>query len=123
MSEAIRTEIFPSTAITAGAASAGFSIPTASNLVILIDVTAWVGPGPVFFLQVSDDGGTTWFYYPLDLTMRETGSPAANAASLPTATAAGKYVMVAKNIPADRFRLLWTVAGGSATFSAVAIAK
>jgi len=122
MSEAIRTEIFPSTAITAGAASAGFSIPTASHLVILIDVTAYATTGPVFFLQVSDDGGTTWFNYPMDLTMFGSVAPGVNKESLAT-TAVGKYLMLARNIPADRFRLLWTVAGGSATFSAVAIAK
>jgi hypothetical protein len=120
MSEAIRTEIFPSTAVTAAGATAGFSIPTANNLVLLIDVTSHTVP-TTLYLEVSDDGGTTWFGYPCDTTMIGTGAPAAAPAAGLTTTGIAKHLMLARNIPADRFRLRWLT--GTLTFSAVAIAK
>jgi len=122
MSEAIRTEIFASAAVSAAGNTAGFSIPTASSLVIGIDITAWATAGPVFYFQISDDGGTTWFDHPIDLTMVTGGAVLANQASI-TSSAIQKWVMCLKNVATDRFRLRWTVASGSATFSASVVAK
>jgi hypothetical protein len=121
MSEAIRTEIFASAAVSAAGNTAGFSLPTASNLFIGIDVTAWVTAGPIFTLQASDDGGTTWFDYASDVAVNLSTAAALNLQL--AITGVGKYSLIAKNFAADRYRVRWTLASGSATFSISVVAK
>jgi len=122
MSEAQRTEIFASAAVSAAGNTSSFSLPTASNLYVGIDVTAWANAGPAFTFQVSDDGGTTWYDYAVDVQMNASNSVGTNSTSLVT-TIAGKYSMLLKNLAADRYRIRWTVASGSATFSISVVAK
>lgn len=124
---ATRTEIFASASVTAAGNTAAFSIPTANHLMIGIDVTVWNTAGPVFFMQWSDDGGTTWYDAPIELLMTHVlagtaGTASTNAASW-TPTAAMRASFIFKNIAADTYRLRWTVASGNATFSASATAK
>ena len=124
MSEAIRTEIFASAAVSAAGNTAAFSLPTASNLFVGIDVTVWATVGPIFYLQASDDGGTTWYWYPCDVTVNHLNSVGWQSATIGVPTGGtGKYVMVARGFAADRYRVQWTVASGSATFSISVVAK
>ena len=130
MGAAIRTEIFASASVTASGNTSPLSLPTASNLIIGIDITVWASTGPLFFFQVSDDGGITWYDHPIELMMTTTGDGTAGAAT-PNATSfqtvlvatTPKVLFIFKNLAADLVRLRWTVAGGSATFSASAVAK
>jgi len=123
MSEAIRTEIFASAAVSAAGNTAGFSIPTANNLFVGIDVTAdAIGVGFVLYFQASDDGGTTWFDYPLDLTYAPTPAVLANQANL-TLGVVGKYSMVLRGVASDRYRIRWTTTSGSKTCSISVVAK
>lgn len=125
MSEAIRTEIVASAQFTAAGNSASFSMPTSNDLVIAVDVTQYAtGPVGIMF-QISDDGGTTWFDYPIDISLVTTSTAAGTIATNASSIVPGgvsKWVMVMKNIAADRIRLRWTVTG-SITFSATAITK
>jgi hypothetical protein len=127
MSEAVRTEIFTSAPVTAAGNTAAFNIPTAAHLFVGIDITAWGTVGPVFFFQVSDDGGTTWYDHPIELQMTTLATGAAGTATVNSvsyaSTIIGKVLFNFKNLAADKYRLRWTVASGSATFSASAVAK
>jgi len=123
MSEATRTEIFASASVSTAANTASFSVPTAANLFVGIDLTAYAAAGPVFFFQASDDGGTTWYDYPVDVAVNSSNSVSANQISIASGPATGHVVMVIKNIAADRYRVRWTVASGSATFSISVVAK
>jgi len=124
MSEAIRTEIYPSTLTTGANATPAFSIPTANNLFVGIDITAdALGVGFVAYFQVSDDGGTSWFDYPIDFTYNPiTPSVGTNAANLALG-AIGRWSMVLRNVAADRYRVRWVVTSGSKTFSISVVAK
>ena len=127
MSEAIRTEIFASASVTAAGNTAAFSIPTAAHLMIGIDITVWNTAGPIFFFQVSDDGGTTWYDHPIEFQHTTLSGGGAGTFTLNSpsyaSTVVGKVLFVFKNLAADKYRLRWTVASGNATFSASAVAK
>jgi len=130
MGAAIRTEIFASASVTSAGNTSPLSLPTASNLIIGIDITVWATAGPLFFFQVSDDGGTTWYDHPVELQMTTkgdgtAGTATANSVSFQTVAVATtpKVLFIFKNLAADLVRLRWTVGTGSATFSASAVAK
>jgi len=127
MSEAVRTEIFASAAVTAAGNTAAFAISTGSNLYVGIDITAWGTAGPLFFMQASDDGGTTWYDYPIDLQMTTLATGAAGTATANSvsyqSTIIGKVSWIMKSFAPDKYRVRWTVASGSATFSISTITK
>jgi hypothetical protein len=124
---ATRTEIFTSASVTAAGNTAPFSIPTATHLIIGIDITVYNTAGPIFFFQVSDDGGVTWYDHPIEFQMTTLSGGGAGAFTLNSvsyaSTVVGKVLFVFKNLASDRYRLRWTVASGNATFSASAVAK
>ena len=101
---ATRTEMVASGAQTASGVSAGFSIPTAADVMIGIDCTT--GSSVTDFdlwLQASDDGGTTWYDYPADLVLKSSStganSPTANTlliVSSKASTTAEQFVGVFK---------------------------
>jgi hypothetical protein len=123
----LTTEIFASAAVTAAGNTAAFSVPTSNHLLVGIDITAWGTAGPLFFFQVTDDDGTTWYDHPIELQMTTLASGAAGTATANSvsyqSTIIGKVLFIFKNLAAKKFRLRWTVASGSATFSASAVAK
>lgn len=127
MSEAVSTEIFASASVTAAGNTAAFKMPTGAHLMIGIDVTVWNTAGPVFFFQVSDDGGTTWYDWAIEFLHTTVLAGTAGTASINqaswTPTAAMRATFGFKNLAAATYRLRWTVASGNATFSASATVK
>jgi hypothetical protein len=132
-----RTEIIASSAFTANGNSAAFPIPTAEQLIVGVDVTAQSGTSPILtvFLQCSDDGGTTWYDMPVDLTLLSantaaTGTMSATAKrnivdTLTGAAAVGQFLAVIKAAPTDTLRAKWIISGTtpSFTFSISMVAK
>jgi len=136
---ATRTEMVASAVQAASGNSAAFSIPTASNLMIGVDLTACGGSTvATLWLQASDDGGTTWYDYPADLTLQGANTAATGTLSaapgqrniINTLTCGSTltivpYVAVYKNIATDRVRLKWILSAVTTgiTFSASMVAK
>lgn len=131
---ATRTEILPSAAFTASGASSWFSIATARDVIVGVDITAGSGtPTLDLWLQASDDGGTTAYDYPVDISLKSSATATENTASTTTrsivdnysGTAASQYIGIYKNIATDRVRLKWIISGGtpSVTLSASMVAK
>jgi hypothetical protein len=124
-----------SAAFTASGNSAAFSVPTGEQLMVGIEVTASSGTTPVLtaWLQVSDDGGTTWYDMPADMTLLSAATAATGTMSsaplrniINTVTsAAGKFLAIYKQVPSDRVRLSWVISGTtpSFTFSASMVTK
>ena len=130
---ASRFEMLPSAGYTTGA-SASFSLNSATNLMIGVDVTACAGtPGALdLWLQASDDGGTTWFDYPVDIAMKTSSTATENATTTSVrsiidnkaSTTAEQFVGIYKGIATDKLRLRWVISTfTSCTFSASAVAK
>jgi hypothetical protein len=130
----MRTELIASTAIVANGNTNAFALDTDSTLAIGVDITA--GSGTVAFdlwLQVSDDGGTTWYDMPADLVLKSAnsasaGTVAANSRDIvdgKTTTTAEQFIGIYKSLASDRFRLKWILTGSSPslTLSASAMSK
>lgn len=99
-------EVVASAARTVTGTSAAITIAGfASRLNLFANVTAASGTTPTLDLTVewSHDGGTTWF----------TGDPADAFTQLTTAAARVKQV----NLKAPTYRLRWTIAGGTPSFT------
>lgn len=124
---ATRTELLASQALVASGNTAKFSVTTATQIVVGADVTAVSGTSPVLdlWLQVSDDGGTTWYDMPADFTLKT-----ANAAAAGTFVAGGRDIVdaygtasaadflgVYKHLAADYVRLKWIISGTSPSFT------
>lgn len=133
---ATRTEIIASAAFTTSGNSAAISTATATQLMVGVDVTAQSGTTPVLdlWLQVSDDGGTTWYDMPADLTLKTantagtgtlSSSPGARDIVDNLSAATGQFLGIYKHIATDRVRLKWIISGTtpSFTFSASMVAK
>lgn len=136
---ATRTELVASAVQAASATSAPFSISTASNLMIGVDLTACGGSTvATMWLQGSDDGGVTWYDYPADLVLQ--GKNAADTGTISAAPGRRNiidtltcgstltlvpYVAIYKNIATDRVRLKWILSAVTTgiTFSASMVAK
>jgi hypothetical protein len=130
-----QTEILASGTFTASGNSAPFQVPTASQLVVGVTITAVSGTSPLLdaWIQVSTDKGTTWYDMPADLVLL---TDTTTASSTPVArrdivdasdgTSTKRiYLGVYKDLAADRFRLKWIISGTtpSFTFSASVVAK
>lgn len=136
---ATRFEMVASAAQTANGNSAQFSIPTVSQALVGVDITAQSGTTPTLtvWLQASDDGGTTWYDVPNDLalvsaTTAATGTMSAtprrnivDTVNIATAGAPQKHVGIYRNLPSDTVRVAWVISGASAnlTFSISMAAK
>lgn len=136
---ATRTEMVSSAVQSASGNSAAFSIPTATNLMVGIDLTACGGSTvATVWLQGSDDGGTTWYDYPADLVLQGANTAATGTLSsapgrrniVDTLTCGSSltlvpYVAVYKGIATDRVRLKWILSSVTTgiTFSASMVAK
>jgi hypothetical protein len=125
-------EIVPPGSQSASAASPWFTVDTATMLMVGVDIT--VGVSVTRFdawLEGSDDGGTTAYEIPADLTLVSDASaagqtPAANARNIinnHTGTGAKKAIGIYKHLPTDRVRLRWILNGTSVTFSSSAVVK
>jgi len=135
MSASQRFEMVASAAQISTGNSAAFPVPTMSMLMVAVDITAVSGTTPTMgiYLQVSDDGGTTWFDMPYDLQLTFAAAAAdvtaftarrnINGSALAAGTA--KYLAIYKEIPGDTVRLAWVIGGTtpSFTFSASAVGK
>jgi hypothetical protein len=131
---ATRQEMVASAAFTASSNSASFSISTAVNLFVGVDITAASGtPVLDLWLQGSDDGGTTWYDYPCDVQLKTSltaseGTTSANVRSIvdnKTSTTAEQFMCEYKAVATDKIRLKWIISGTtpSFTFSASYVAK
>ncbi len=110
-------------------------LPTITMAIVGIDVTAASGTTPKFtaWLQVSDDGGTTWYDFPADLILKSSAiatdlTATANARNICDEideTGEGQYLAIYKHIPSDYVRLKRLVSGTtpSYTFSANLVGK
>lgn len=133
---ATRTEMVASAAFTASGNSAKFQMSTANQLILGVDVTAFSGTTPTLtvWLQVSDDGGTTWYDMPADFTLisattAATGTMSAtakrNVVDTLVISVAADYLGVYKHLASDAIRLKWVISGTtpSITFSASVVTK
>ena len=131
---ATRTEMVASAAFTASGVSAKFSVPTAGDLIVGVDVTAAAGtPVLDLWLQASDDGGTTWYDMPFDLALKTSATATENTTRTndrsiidnKTSTTAEQFMATYKRIATDTVRLKWIISGTtpSFTFSASMVAK
>lgn len=131
-----RFEMVQATTQSAAGNSAAFTVATATLLMVGVDLTAVTGtPTDVgFWLQGSDDGGSTWYDLMLDAQMKtSTGvtnvQGSANQRNITGATpntGTGKFTGSVYSLPTDTIRLAWAVAGGTAptfSFSASAVCK
>ena len=135
MSASQRFEFHASGAETATGNSGAIQIPTFSQMLVGVDVTAVSGTTPAMdiYLQGSDDGGTTWYDMPYDLQMTTAAAPAdidanetrRNINGTAAAAATGKHLAIYKEIPTDTVRLRWVISGTtpSFTFSASGVGK
>lgn len=131
---ATRTELQASAALIASGNTAKFALETASEIMVGVNVTAQSGTTPVLdmWLQVSDDGGTTWYDMPADYTLKTN-----NAAGQGTfvigardivdglSAATGDFLAVYKSVASDWVRLKWIISGTTPSFtlSASMVAK
>jgi hypothetical protein len=117
---ATRQEIFASQAVTTSGNTTPVDAATLTMLMIGVDITA--GSGTVVldvFLEVSDDGGTTWYECPADQVLLSSGLAGENTVVTDhrsivdnkTTTAAAKYLAVYKHLPGDVFRVRWILTG------------
>ena len=128
-----RQEMIASAAFTASGTSAAFSVNSATQLFVGVDITVATGTTPAFsaWLQGSDDGGTTWYDLPADLVLVSTTAAAGNSVTANqrnvanNQSASGQHTGIYKSLPADRIRLRWVISGTtpSFTFSASYVAK
>jgi len=134
---ATRTELVTSAAFTASGNSAKFAVATATQLVVGVDITAASGTTPLLdlWLQVSDDGGTTWYDMPADWALK--GNNAAGQGSLTPSSGSGirdiveaanatsTWLGVYKQVASDWVRVKWIISGTtpSFTFSVSMVAK
>lgn len=132
---ASRTELQASAAQTASGNSASFKISTIDHAVVGVDITAGSGTVSDFdlWLEVSDDGGTTW--YPIAPNVVVIGSTRAAAwttdlddayiVDSKASTTAETYLAQYPAISADYVRVRWTIAGTtpSLTFSVSLVGK
>ncbi len=135
MSASQRFEFHPSAAETSTGQSQAFQIPTFSQMLVGVDITAASGTTPALdiYLQGSDDGGTTWYDIPYDLALTTNAAAAdltataqkRNINGTAAVAAAGKHVAIYKEIPTDTVRLRWVISGTtpSFTFSASGVGK
>lgn len=116
-----------------------FPIPSATDLMVGVDITVGVGVTTFdLWLQVTDDNGTTWYDYPADVILVSNDAAAAGAqrqAAISgvtetrdiienhSGTGAKQAVAIYRRIPADKIRLKWKFSGTSVTFSASAVVK
>ena len=129
-----RTELQASALQNASGNTAAYAVPTKTQLLIGIDVTAAAGT-PVFdlWLQGSDDFGTTWYDLVADVALLTANDAAGGTVRTgvrdvidnKTTTTAVQAVAIYKNLPTDKVRLKWILTGASAsmTFSASMVAK
>lgn len=134
MSASNRFELHQSGTENATGQSGKATIPTFSQLLVGVDITAASGaPRQIdLWLQVSDDGGTTWYDQPYDQQMITSAAAADVTADLNKrnivnahTTTAIQTVAVYKAIPSDTIRLAWVISGTVPvwTFSSSAVGK
>lgn len=138
MSAANRFEMHASAAESGNSQSTDFPIPTFSQMLVGIDITAvsgsfGAGEGLAAWLQGSDDGGTTWYDIPYDSRMTTSSGGAdfaadtarRNITGTARVTAVATHVALYQFIPTDTIRLAWAIDGTtpSFTFSASAAGK
>ncbi len=138
---ATKQELVGSATFSASGNSPAFTLASMLTAVVGVDITAVTGTGsPTMdaWLQVSDDGGTTWYDMPADWALK-TNNAAAQGTLTPAsgsgvrdivdgATAAGDWLGIYKHLAADRVRLKWIIsgtftAGQGFTFSASIVGK
>jgi hypothetical protein len=126
MSEAVRTELFASSAITASGNTATFSLNTASSVMVGVDITG--GSGTIVFdlwAQASDDGGTTWYDVPHDISMASSDTSTEVAPTTAVRQIIDnkqnntpvKFYALYRNWPSDKIRLKWIISGASASLT------
>ena len=135
---AARQEMVASAAFTSSGNSSAFPIPSCTNLFVGIDMTTGSTVTALdMWLQASDDGGTTWYDYPADITLKDASTAAAAGAETAASgtqstrdivdnyasTSAQRFVGIYRGIASDRIRLKWVFTGTSFTFSASYVCK
>lgn len=132
---ATRVELLASAAQTASSNSASFKISTIDHAVVGVDITAGSGTVSDFdlWLEVSDDGGTTWYPIAPDVVVVGSTRAATWTVDLDDAyivdskasTTAETYLAQFPAISADYVRVRWTLTGTtpSLTFSVSLVGK
>jgi len=124
---ATRVELVASGAYTASGVSASSKLETAKDLVLTVNVTAISGTSPILdlWLQVSDDGGTTWYDYPADVRLNSVNDATGGTVSSAqrdaingiSTGATGQYLATYRSVASDRVRVKWITSGTSPSFT------
>ena len=121
------TELLASAVQSASGNSASFPIRTQTMAVVGIDITATSGTSEALdiWLQVSDDGGDTWydFIYSQQMTSDDAAADINAAATnrningVSSALDVGKHLAIYRHLPAGHVRLKWVISGTTPTFT------
>jgi len=128
MAKAKTIELLPATTITADSEGLPIKIPNLTMAIVGVALAAATGTTVKLsvWLQVSDDGGTTWYDMPYDLQLKTqtgTADPSAvvnkrNILSEMTETDDNtNHLAVYKHIPADFIKLKYAVSGTSPSYA------
>lgn len=118
-------ELLPSGTLTGSGETTGFPVKTGTMAVVGVDVGTEGGTTPelTVWLQVSDDGGTTWYDMPYDQAMvTSTGDTDVTAdtdkRNIVDEITSGdaQHIATYKHLPADTVRLKWVISGTSPTW-------
>jgi len=123
--KATTIELIPSGPLTADGFSAPVSIATLTMVAVGVDITAILGTTPTLslWLQVSDDGGTTYYDFPYDLRLKLSTAATDQTATtnkrniIDAATAIEKTLAIYKHMPATTIRLAYDLGGTSPSFT------
>lgn len=129
-----RFDIQTSALQTATGNGGGISVSGIKELVVIVDVTASVGPPTIdIYLQSSSDGGTTWSDLLFDWSCESPVTASATEGTVQTNkrsiadglnTAAPKRYTAKYSVFGDYIRAAWVVSGATSyTFSVKAIGK
>ncbi len=136
MAKAKVIELLPTTTVIADGFGNPIKIPNLTMAILGVALGAATGTSVDLsvWLQVSDDGGTTWFDMPYDLQLITTAGVGDVTATENRRNAVNQadesddntnYLAVYKHLPGDVIRLAYAVAGTtpSYTFSASLVGK
>ncbi len=111
---------------TATGQSAKRQIKTATMGVVMVDLTIASAADAIdYWLQASDDNGTTWYDVPYDQQLTLAAAAAdltantnkRNINGTSSRTGVGKDMAVYKHLPAAHYRLAWVISGTSPDFT------
>lgn len=121
-----RIELVASATQTATGQSAAVAVPTLSMAMVGLDITAENATDVDFWLEGSDDGGTTWYPLCHDWASKDDNTEVAgpNVMIAETVAAVAKYMALYRHLACDYVRLAWAFnTATDITFSSSLVGK